>query len=39
MAVNAYIKIADVAGGSTAAEHTGEIEVLSWSHGFSQPTS
>jgi type VI secretion system secreted protein Hcp len=39
MAVNAYIKIADVAGGSTAAEHAGEIEVLSWSHGFSQPTS
>jgi type VI secretion system secreted protein Hcp len=39
MAVNAYIKIADVTGGSTAAEHAGEIEVLSWSHGFSQPTS
>ncbi len=39
MAVNAYIKIADVTGGSTAAEHSGEIEILSWSHGFSQPTS
>ncbi len=39
MAVNAYIKIADVTGGSTAAEHAGEIEILSWSHGFSQPTS
>jgi type VI secretion system secreted protein Hcp len=39
MAVNAYIKMADVTGGSSAAEHAGEIEVLSWSHGFSQPTS
>jgi type VI secretion system secreted protein Hcp len=39
MAVNAYIKMADVTGGSSAAEHAGEIEILSWSHGFSQPTS
>ena len=39
MAVNAYIKLADITGGSSAAEHTGEIEILSWSHGFSQPTS
>jgi type VI secretion system secreted protein Hcp len=39
MAVNMYIKIADVTGGSTAAGHEGEIEVLSWNHGFVQPTS
>lgn len=39
MAVNAYIKLADITGGSSAAEHAGEIEILSWSHGFSQPTS
>jgi type VI secretion system secreted protein Hcp len=39
MAVNSYIKLKDITGGSTAAEHAGEIEILSWSHGFSQPTS
>lgn len=39
MAVNAYIKLTDITGGSSASEHAGEIEILSWSHGFSQPTS
>jgi type VI secretion system secreted protein Hcp len=40
-ATNMYIKFENpaVAGGSTAAGHSGEIEVLSWSHGFTQPTS
>jgi type VI secretion system secreted protein Hcp len=39
MAVNSYVKMTDIAGGSTAAGHEGEIEVLSWNHGFVQPTS
>jgi type VI secretion system secreted protein Hcp len=41
MATNMYIKFEEpkIEAGSTAAEHKGEIEVLSWSHGFTQPTS
>lgn len=41
MATNMYIKFTgpDIAGGSTSSEHAGEIEVMSWSHGFTQPTS
>lgn len=41
MATNMYIKFEGPAidGGSSAAEHAKEIEVLSWNHGFSQPTS
>lgn len=39
MATNAYIKLDGIAGGSTANKHAGEIEIMSWSHGFSQPTS
>ncbi len=41
MAINMYLKFEEpkVSGGSTAADHAGEIEVLSWSHGFTQPTS
>jgi type VI secretion system secreted protein Hcp len=39
MAINTYIKIDSITGGSTATGHEGEIEVLSWSHGFVQPTS
>lgn len=41
MASNMYIKFEgpDIEGGSTASEHTKEIEILSWNHGFSQPTS
>lgn len=41
MATNMYIKFEGPAieGGSTAGEHAKEIELLSWNHGFSQPTS
>src|SRR5215470_7716737 len=41
MATNMYLKFEtpDIKTSTTAAEHTGEIEVLSWSHGFVQPTS
>lgn len=41
MASNMYLKFESPAleAGSTAAKHEKEIEVLSWSHGFSQPTS
>ena len=41
MAINMYLKFEEpaVTGSSTASEHAGEIEVLSWSHGFVQPTS
>lgn len=41
MATNMYIKFEDpaIAGSSTAGENKDSIEVLSWSHGFVQPTS
>jgi type VI secretion system secreted protein Hcp len=39
MAINSYIKMAGIDGGSTSSGHEKEIEVMSWSHGFSQPTS
>ena len=41
MATNMYIKFVEpnIAASSTAGEHAKEIEVLSWSHGFVQPTS
>jgi type VI secretion system secreted protein Hcp len=41
MATNMYIKFEDpaITGSSDAPGHAGEIEVLSWSHGFVQPTS
>ena len=41
MATNMYIKFEGPAieGGSSANEHAKEIEMLSWNHGFSQPTS
>jgi type VI secretion system secreted protein Hcp len=41
MAVNMFLKFENPAikGSSTAPGHTDEIEVLSWSHGFVQPTS
>lgn len=42
MATNMYVKFEGpdaVDGSSTALEHTKQIEVLSWSHGFVQPTS
>lgn len=40
MPSNMYIKFEDpdIAGSSTAPGHQGEIEVLSWSQGFAQPT-
>lgn len=41
MATNMYLKFEEPAieSGSTAAEHVNEIEILSWNHGFTQPTS
>jgi type VI secretion system secreted protein Hcp len=39
MAINSYIKLASIDGGSTSGGHEKEIEIMSWSHGFSQPTS
>src|SRR5258706_202841 len=41
MSTNMYLKFEgpDIDGGVTAAGHQGEIEVLSWSHGFAQPTN
>jgi type VI secretion system secreted protein Hcp len=41
MATNMYIRFEDpaIAGTSRDAGHENEIEVLSWSHGFTQPTS
>jgi type VI secretion system secreted protein Hcp len=41
MAVNMYLKFESpsVIGSSAVVGHAGEFEVLSWSHGFVQPTS
>jgi type VI secretion system secreted protein Hcp len=39
MASNMYIKFDDVVGESTDTNHADWIEILSWSHGFSQPAS
>lgn len=41
MASNMYLKFEEPAieSGSTATGHENEIEILSWNHGFSQPTS
>jgi type VI secretion system secreted protein Hcp len=41
MATNMYIKFEEpsITGTSDAPGHGGEIEVLSWSHGFVQPTN
>ena len=41
MATNIYLKIEtpNIKGESTDADHAGQIEILSWSHGVSQPTS
>jgi type VI secretion system secreted protein Hcp len=44
MATNVYMKITDengktLDGNSTAKGHEKQIEVVSWSHGFSQPTT
>ena len=39
MATNIYLKLDGINGECTAEGHTKEIEILSWSHGFSQPTT
>lgn len=41
MATNMYIKFEEpnLETGTTASDHEKDIEVLSWNHGFSQPTS
>ena len=41
MAGNMYLKIEGpaVVGESTDSQHTDDLQVLSWSHGFNQPTS
>ena len=39
MATNMYLKLDGIKGECTAKGHEGEIEILSWSHSFSQPTS
>ena len=41
MGISMFLKFEEpaVRGSSTAAGHGGDIEVLSWNHGFSQPTS
>ena len=37
MAVDVFLKLGDIKGESTDAKHAGEIDVLSWSWGVSQP--
>ena len=41
MSINMYLKFENpsIDGASAAPEHQGEVEVLSWNHGFVQPTS
>ena len=41
MASNMYLKFEEpgIEGSSTTENHATEIEVLSWNHGFNQPTS
>ena len=39
MSSNMFIKIGEVKGSGLSAAHMGEIEILSWSHSFNQPTS
>ncbi len=39
MGTHSYMKIDSIDGECSAEGHTKEIEVLSWSHGFAQPTS
>jgi type VI secretion system secreted protein Hcp len=39
MSTNMFLKLDSIEGESSAAGHEKEIEILSWSHGFSQPTS
>jgi len=39
MATNFFLQLAGITGESTDSAHTGQIQVLSWSHSFNQPTS
>jgi type VI secretion system secreted protein Hcp len=39
MATNMFIKMGEIEGESADANHPGWIEILSWSHGFSQTTT
>lgn len=39
MAVNSYIDFKEFTGDSTAKGHEDQIEILSWQHAFTQPTS
>ncbi len=39
MASNMFIKFDEIEGEATDVNHSGWIEILSWSHGFNQPAS
>src|SRR5580658_1965466 len=39
MATNFFLQLAGITGESADSAHTGQIQVLSWSHSFNQPTS
>jgi len=39
MAVDVFLKLGDIKGESKDAKHAGEIDVLSWSWGLSQPST
>lgn len=39
MATNFFLKLDGIKGDVTAPGHMGDIQVLSWSHSFNQPTS
>jgi type VI secretion system secreted protein Hcp len=39
MASNMFIKLGDIVGECEDKNHVGWIEILSWSHGFSQPST
>jgi type VI secretion system secreted protein Hcp len=39
MAANFFLQLAGVTGESSDSAHAGQIQVLSWSHSFNQPTS
>ena len=39
MATNFFLKLDGITGESTDSAHAGQIQVLSWSHSFNQPTS
>lgn len=39
MATNFFLALAGITGEASDSVHTGQIQVLSWSHSFNQPTS